>query len=241
MVRQNLHHTSRHRFDLIVVNKYMNIVSFLKTPVVWNIWMLFWRILFGSSFVQAKHRAAACSDLAQHVAATLGLKKLKARTLMGMPGWVRAASLQTDNDHSLGQPQHVLPKPCLCGTWSCSESFTQKFCIPSRHEKPQKRLPTTCGVRQKAARAGWWLPWGSKIDLGSTESSQNKSHFPDHLDERMTPHPVMNMLFMMEFRNSRKFPLRLFRLTRSWSQNLQFKLTTHNSSLANLWNATSLA
>ena len=55
---------------------------------------------------------------------------------------------------------------------------------------------------------------------------------------------VMNILFMMEFTNSRskscEFPLRLFRSARSWRQNLQFKLTTHNSSLANLWNATSL-
>ena len=33
---------------------------------------------------------------------------------------------------------------------------------------------------------------------------------------------VMNMSFMMELRNSRRFPLRLFCLTRSWRQNLQF-------------------
>ena len=49
---------------------------------------------------------------------------------------------------------------------------------------------------------------------------------------------VMNILFMMEFTNSRskscEFPLRLFRLMRSWRQNLQSKLTPHNSSLANL-------
>ena len=55
----------------------------------------------------------------------------------------------------------------------------------------------------------------------------------------------MNKLFMMEFTNSSsescEFPLRLFRLMQSWRQNLQPKLTTHNSSLANLWNATSLA
>ena len=45
---------------------------------------------------------------------------------------------------------------------------------------------------------------------------------------------------MMEFTNSRsklcEFRLRLFRPMRSWSQNLQFKLTTHNSSLAGSWN-----
>ena len=47
---------------------------------------------------------------------------------------------------------------------------------------------------------------------------------------------VMNELFMKEFINSRskscEFPLRLFRLMRSWRQNLQPKLKTHNSSLA---------
>ena len=55
---------------------------------------------------------------------------------------------------------------------------------------------------------------------------------------------VMNTLFMMEFTNSRsklcEFPLRLFCSARNRRQNLQQKLTTHNSSLASLWNATSL-
>ena len=49
---------------------------------------------------------------------------------------------------------------------------------------------------------------------------------------------VMNMSFMKEFTNSCsescECPLRIFCLARSWRQNLQFKLTTRNSNLANL-------
>ena len=55
---------------------------------------------------------------------------------------------------------------------------------------------------------------------------------------------VMNTKFMMEFTNSCsklcKFLPRLSHFRRDWRQNLQPKLKTHNSSLTNLWNATSL-
>ena len=64
-------------------------------------------------------------------------------------------------------------------------------------------------------------------------------------DGKPLPGSVMNITFMMEFTNSRntscEFPLRLSCLRQDRRQNLQSQLKTHNSGLANLWNAPSLA